>query len=72
MPMQKNSTLLLLVNKFQNDLLSVQKSDSMDCDVLAKMENVPSEQSVKNILDYANSYNVIETDSAGYLEMNLN
>lgn len=72
MPMQKNSTLLLLVNEFQNDLLSVQKPDTIDFEVLAKMGNVPSEQSVKNILDYANSYNVIETDSAGYLEMNLN
>lgn len=36
----------------------------------SKME--PSEESVKNILDFARSYDVMETESAGYVEMILN
>lgn len=74
MPMQNYSTLIYFVNNFQNDV-DVSKSDLVGNgfeNSLAKMDFEPSERTIKNILDFARSYEVLETDSTGYVEMNLN
>ena len=71
--MQKFSTLLYCINSFQ--------TDCDECDVtelenvigtVKATENGPSEKSIKNILDFARSYDVLETKSTGYVEMILN
>jgi hypothetical protein len=36
------------------------------------MDFEPSEQSIKNILDFASSYEVLDTESTGQVEMILN
>lgn len=77
MPMRSNSTLVYFVNYFQNDLNSIHldNSDPDHESILTVMENagvVPSDQSIKKILDFARSYEVLETENAGYVEMMLN
>jgi len=76
MPMIKNSTLIYFVNNFQVDLEStifesIQKEEESS---LTKMENtpLPSETTIKSILNFARSYDVLETKETGYVEMNLN
>ena len=69
--MKKHSTLIYLVNNFQ--LESTQrKVDVFSEDSLTTMEFEPSERSIKNILDFARSYEVLETKSTGQVEMILN
>lgn len=70
--MQHYSTLLNLVNNFQHDLCAAEMAGNKVEDVLTRMDYEPSEHSVKSILDFAYSFNVLETDSIGYVEMNLN
>ena len=72
MPMQDYSTLIYFVNNYQKDLHSAKQLDEQMNETLTKMDFEPSEQSVKNILDFAKSYDVLETESTGYVEMNLN
>lgn len=74
MPMQNYSTLIYFVNNFQNDV-DVSKLDLVGNgfeNSRTKMDFEPSERTIKNILDFARSYEVLETDSTGYVEMNLN
>lgn len=74
MPMQHYSTLIYFVNYFQKDV-EASKSDLSENnfeDELTKMDFEPSESSIKNILDFARSYDALETESTGYVEMNLN
>jgi hypothetical protein len=69
--MKKRSTLIYLVNNFQ--LESTQrKVDVFSEDSLTAMEFEPSERSIKNILDFARSYEVLKTESTGHVEMILN
>lgn len=70
--MQDYSTLIYFVNDFQKDLQSTKVLDNKLEDSVTKMDFEPSERSVKNILDFARSYDVLETESTGYVEMNLN
>jgi len=71
--MKRNSTLIYFVNKFYvKQELSKSELDQAFENMLAEMENEPSEQSIRNILDFARSYEVLETDSTGHVEMNLN
>jgi hypothetical protein len=72
--MQKISTLIYCINSFQNDcdLVKITLSEN-ELDTLktsGKME--PSEVSIKNILNFARSYDAIETKSTGYVDMILN
>lgn len=73
MPMKRNSTLVYFVNKFyvkhRSDQTEIEKLVENS---LATMVHQPSEQCIKNILDFASSYEVLETDSTGHVEMNLN
>ena len=71
--MKRNSTLIYYVDSFYvKQELSESELDQAFENVLAEMEKEPSEQSIKNILDFARSYEVLETDSTGHVEMNLN
>ncbi len=72
MPMQDYSTLFYFVKNFQSDLQSKLRVCKDLEDSLTTMDFEPSERSVKNILDFARSYDVLETESTGYVEMNLN
>lgn len=72
MPMQDYSTLFYFVNNSHLDLHSNDSLGSKPEDTLAKMDFEPSERSIKNILDFARSYDVLETKTTGYVEMNLN
>lgn len=77
MPMSKNSTLIYFVNNFQADLKSTfsEKVDESLESSLTRMEiaeDAPSEQTITNILNFARSYKVFETEKTGYVEMNLN
>ena len=71
--MKRNSTLIYYVDKFYvKQVLSESELDHAFENMLAEMEKEPSEQSIKNILDFARSYEVLETESTGHVEMNLN
>ena len=75
MPMRNYSTLIYFVNNFQSDLNTTKTVESRFENSLTKMvfaETLPSEQSIENILNFALSYEVLETENAGYVEMNLN
>jgi hypothetical protein len=77
MPMSKNSTLIYFVNNFQADLVSsfLEKEEKSLESSLTKMENAenaPSEQTITNILNFARSYEVLETKETGYVDINLN
>lgn len=60
--MVKNSTLIYFVNDIQCKFEEETK----------RMDFEPSEQTVNNILNFARSYDVMETKSAGDVEMILN
>ena len=75
MPMRNYSTLIYFVNNFQADLNSSKTVENGFENSLTKMvstEIEPSEQSIENILNFARSYEVLETQNAGYVEMILN
>ena len=74
--MIKDSTLIYFVNNFQLDLESnffetIQKNEES---FLTEMENLPlpSEETIESILNFARSYEVLETEETGFVEMNLN
>jgi hypothetical protein len=73
MPMQKFSTLFYCFNHFQDDMnysTIHQFENNVEPEILNNMG--PSEESIKNILNFARSYEALETQSAGYVEMILN
>ncbi len=74
--MRKDSTLIYFVNRFNSDSESyLFDTDDQFERTLARMEideNMPSDRTIKNILDFARSYEVIETEETGYVEMILN
>lgn len=77
MPMIKNSTLIYFVNNFQEDFESTlsELPQCRDEGLITEMENAhvaPSDKSIENILNFARSYEVIETEETGYVELNLN
>ena len=72
LPMKKHSTLIYLVNNFQAEEAAPNRVDYVIENSLTTMEFEPSERSIENILNFARSYEVLETDSTGYVEMNLN
>lgn len=75
--MSNFSTLTYLVNNFQADLNTTNLNiiSSANESSFATMEEVnfePSIRSIKNILNFARSYEVLETQNTGYVEMILN
>jgi hypothetical protein len=77
MPMKKNSTLIYFVNNFQV-ISDSYDEESMDLEFegflagMEKAEKAPSDQTINNILNFARSYEVIETEKTGFVEMILN
>jgi hypothetical protein len=70
--MKKHSTLIYFVNKFQAKGSSPRENESVIESSLTEMDIEPSESSIKNILDFAQSYEVLKTESTGHVEMILN
>jgi len=73
--MQNFSTLMYCIKTFESkcDHQIEAAEAETDFDTMeANHLKGPSEASIKNILDYARSYDVIETESTGYVEMILN
>lgn len=73
--MIKHSTLIYLVNSFQSELNSVNLVETKvdeNPELNTKIEESPPDRIVQNILNFARSYEVLETEEAGYVEMNLN
>ena len=74
------STLNYFVKRFHSELnSSLIDSDEYNSEkYLTVMDNVnteeilPSERTIENILNFARSYEVYETEEAGFVEMNLN
>jgi len=62
------------INNFQKELNLAEEAELVKNNesFLTAMESEPSERSIKNILDFACSYEVVETENAGYVEVNLN
>ena len=75
--MKKNSTLIYFVKRFNSDSESFlfDPDDHQFERTLTRMENdekMPSDRIIQNILDFARSYEVLETEETGYVEMILN
>ena len=74
-PMRNYSTLIYFVNSFQSESNQVNLVEAVINSFLATTpvaDKTPSERSIENILNFARSYEVLETENAGYMEMNLN
>ena len=77
MPMRNYSTLIYFVNSFQSESDSnhvnlVEASVNRFLATTPAADKTPSERSIENILNFARSYEVLETENAGFVEMNLN
>jgi len=75
MPMRNYSTLIYFVNSFQsesNQVNLIEASINSFLETTPLEDELPSERSIENILNFARSYEVYETENAGYVEMNLN
>ena len=76
MPMKKFSTLIFIFKKIYSNFNSESEfSIKMLENDLTEMENAgisPSPETVQRIIDFARTYDVIDTVSAGQVEMNLN
>ena len=76
-PMRNYSTLIYFVNGYQSELDS-DRYNLVDEDINCFLEMIPdddikpSDLVIENILNFARSYEVYETEEAGYVEMNLN
>ena len=76
-PMRNYSTLIYFVNSFQSETESnlenlVETSVNKFFATVPEAEKVPSDLVIQNILNFDCSYEVYETEKAGYVEMNLN
>lgn len=76
MPMMNSSTLIYFVKNFLSDSDSYfQSMNSSSEKSLTEMDStdfMPSERSIQTILDFARSYDVVETETTGQIEMNYN
>ena len=77
LPMRKNSTLIYFVNHLKSESESDLASEFDDLisnflEELSEKESSPSEMTIRNILNFSRSYDVKKTESAGYVEINLN
>ena len=72
--MRNYSTLVYLVNNFREEMNS---KDTFELDEgvensFTSMDFEPSKRSIQSILDFASSYEVLETENTGYVDLNLN
>ena len=70
--MKKNSTLIYFVNNLNSEKKNQYRLDDVDTDLLTAMDFNPSERSIENIMNFARSYEVLETENTGQVEMILN
>lgn len=70
--MRKISTLIYFVSKVQSSLNKGYRERWESSHVGCEGGFEPSERSVQRILDFARSYETIETQTAGYVELVLN
>ncbi len=70
--MKKHSTLIYLVNNFHTEETTQNRVDDVIENELTAMDFEPSKRSIESILNFACSYEVLETESTGYAEMILN
>lgn len=75
MPM-RNSTLLYFVNfNSESDFFRFTNEDDLTEEILTAMEippGIPSEGTIRTILNFARSYEVLESEKTGCVELNLN
>ncbi len=75
MPMMKNSTLFI-VKKFNCNPVNVSElSENKTVKSSEEMKSAvynPSAQTIRKIMDFARACNVMETETAGHVEMILN
>ncbi|QGY45518.1 hypothetical protein GM418_18130 [Maribellus comscasis] len=71
--MKEISTLIYFVSNFQADSENSER-ESLDLTLtrMEKSEVGPSERTIENIMNFARSYEVLESEEAGFVEMNLN
>ena len=76
MPMKNSSTFIYFVKNFLSESDSYSQSmNSSSEKSLSGMDSAgftPPERSVQTILDFAQSYDVVETETTGQIEMNYN
>ena len=72
MPMRKSSTLIYIINRFQEKKLQVETSINDAGFWDGEPLKTPSQKTIDNILNFSRSYDVKKTKSAGFVEMNLN
>lgn len=77
MPMRKNSTLIYVVNRIEseNKATSLSRIETLINNFFDENPEIwhsPSEKTIENILNFSRSYDVKKTESAGFVEMNLN
>jgi hypothetical protein len=78
MPMKNSSTFILFIKKlFFNsyckcDVDPFFEMDADDYRELGRDEYSPSEETVQKIIEFAHTYGVLKTKSAGLVELNLN
>ena len=77
MPMRKNSTLIYVVNRIEseNKATSLSRIETIINNLFYENPEIghsPSEKTIENILNFSRSYDVKKTESAGFVEMNLN
>ena len=74
--MMKKSTLMYFVKQFNSDSesISFDTDDQFERTLtrMEKNEKMPSDRTIQNILNFARSYEVLETEETGYVEMILN
>ena len=73
--MINHSTLVYLVNSFQSELKSVNLVETKvdgNPENTKEIEHSPPDRIVENILNFARSYEVLESEKVGHVEMNLN
>lgn len=75
LPMRNHSTLIYLVNSFQSELNSfnlIETRINSALKTVPNAEEAPPDRIIENILNFARSYEVYETENAGYVEMIMN
>ena len=75
MPMKNDSTFFFFIKKICfNSAHHINPNEESGYNDMAVTGDgfSPSEKTVRKIIDFAHSYDVVDTESAGQVEMNLN
>ena len=72
MPMKNSSTFSYFVKSFFDNTNCTDCYDENDLEEMESTGVGPSENSIKKILDFAHAFDVMETETTGQIEMNLN